>query len=124
MRRRRRVQSTRQATLATRATDRLWDAPHAEIVEFIDRELARTPLGHLEPDDYAFARTDAMYPIFGPGHLESLIRFARRVGRSPRLFFAGDYLVGAGLDAALQALPRQRRDFPRSGKNFTARLSR
>jgi len=90
-----------RATLATRATDRLWDAPHAEIVEFIDRELARTPLGHLEPDDYAFARTDAMYPIFGPGHLESLIRFARRVGRSPRLFFAGDYLVGAGLDAAL-----------------------
>ncbi|HXV36350.1 MAG TPA: FAD-dependent oxidoreductase, partial [Myxococcota bacterium] len=29
------------------------------------------------------------------------IRFERRIDRSPRLFFAGDYLVGAGIEAAL-----------------------
>jgi oxygen-dependent protoporphyrinogen oxidase len=90
-----------RATLATRATDRLWESANSEIVEFIDRELARTPVGSLKPQDYAISRTEPMYPIFCPGYLESLIRFGRRVGRSPRLFFAGDYLVGPGLEAAL-----------------------
>ena len=89
------------ATLATRATDRLWEAANSEIVEFVERELARTPIGGLQPQDYAISRTDPMNPIFCTGYLESLIRFRRRVGRSPRLFFAGDYLVGPGLEAAL-----------------------
>jgi hypothetical protein len=42
-----------------------------------------------------------MYPIFYPGYLSSLVRFGRRVDRSPRLFFAGDYLVGPGVESAL-----------------------
>jgi len=88
-------------TLATRATDRLWEAPDSEIVDFVDRELARTPVGHLKPQDYAISRTDPMYPIFHPGYLTSLIRFGRRIDRSPRLFFAGDYLVGPSLESAL-----------------------
>jgi len=90
-----------RVTLATRATDRLWEAPDSEIVDFVDRELARTPVGHLKPQDYAISRTDPMYPIFHPGYLTSLIRFGRRIDRSPRLFFAGDYLVGPSLESAL-----------------------
>ena len=90
-----------RATLATRATDRLWEAADSEILEFVDRELARTPVGRLKPRNYAVSRTDPMYPIFYPGYLSSLIRFGRRVDRSPRLFFAGDYLVGPGLESAL-----------------------
>jgi protoporphyrinogen oxidase len=90
-----------RATLATRATDRLWEAADSEILEFVDRELARTPVGRLETRSYAISRTNPMYPIFYPGYLSSLIRFGRRVDRSPRLFFAGDYLVGPGLESAL-----------------------
>jgi oxygen-dependent protoporphyrinogen oxidase len=90
-----------RATLATRATDRLWEAADSEILEFVDRELARTPVGRLNPRNYAISRTDPMYPIFYPGYLSSLIRFGRRVDRSPRLSFAGDYLVGPGVESAL-----------------------
>ena len=90
-----------RATLATRATDRLWEAADSEILEFVDRELARTPVGCLKPRDYAISRTNSMYPIFYPGYLSSLVRFGRRVDRSPRLFFAGDYLVGPGVESAL-----------------------
>jgi oxygen-dependent protoporphyrinogen oxidase len=90
-----------RATLAPRATDRLWEADDSEILEFVDRELARTPVGCLKPRDYAISRTDPMYPIFYPGYLSSLVRFGRRVDRSPRLFFAGDYLVGPGVESAL-----------------------
>jgi oxygen-dependent protoporphyrinogen oxidase len=90
-----------RATLATRASDRLWEAADSEIVEFVDRELARTPVGCLNPRNYAISRTDPMYPIFYPGYLSSLVRFGRRIDRSPRLFFAGDYLVGPGVESAL-----------------------
>jgi protoporphyrinogen oxidase len=90
-----------RATLAARATDRLWEAADSEILEFVDRELARTPVGCLKPRDYAISRTNPMYPIFYPGYLSSLVRFGRRVDRSPRLFFAGDYLVGPGVESAL-----------------------
>jgi len=110
-----------RVALSTRATDRLWDAPHSEVIDFIERELARTPLGGLKPDDYAIARTDPMYPIFGPGYLASAIRFARRVGRSPRVFFAGDYLVGPGLEAALTSGLRAAAEVARAGSLAAAR---
>ena len=42
-----------------------------------------------------------MYPIFYPGYLSSLVRFGRRIDRSPRLSFAGDYLIGPGVESAL-----------------------
>jgi oxygen-dependent protoporphyrinogen oxidase len=90
-----------RATLATRATDRLWEASDSEILEFVDRELVRTPIGRLKPQDYAISRTHPMYPIFYPGYLSSLVRFSRRIERSPRLFFVGDYLVGPGVESAL-----------------------
>jgi len=90
-----------RATLATRASDRLWEAADSEILEFVDRELARAPVGRLKSRDYAISRTNPMYPIFYPGYLSSLVRFGRRIDRSPRLFFAGDYLIGPGVESAL-----------------------
>jgi len=104
-----------RATLALRATDRLWEAGDAEILEFVDRELARTPVGRLESQDYAISRTDAMYPIFYPGYIASLIRFERRIDRSPRLFFAGDYLVGPGVECALVSGARAAEEVARTG---------
>lgn len=90
-----------RATLATRAGDRLWEAADSEILEFVDRELARTPVGRLKPRSHAISRTDPMYPIFYPGYLSRLVRFGRRIDRSPRLYFAGDYLIGPGVESAL-----------------------
>jgi len=90
-----------RATLATRASDRLWEAADSEILEFVERELARTPVGRRKSRDYAISRTNPMYPIFYPGYLSSLVRFGRRIDRSPRLFFAGDYLIGPGVESAL-----------------------
>jgi oxygen-dependent protoporphyrinogen oxidase len=90
-----------RATLGTRSTERLWNADDGEVMDFVGRELVRTPVGKLEPTRFAISRTDPMHPIFYPGYLSSLIRFNRRVDRSPRLFFAGDYLVGPGLESAL-----------------------
>ena len=101
-----------RATLATRATERLWDADDSEIIDFVERELARTPVGELKPRDYAIARTEPMHPIFHPGYLTSLIRFGRRIDRSPRLFFAGDYLIGPGLESALTSGLRAAAEIP------------
>jgi protoporphyrinogen oxidase len=53
-----------------------------------------------------------MYPIFHPGYLASLIRFGRRIGRSPRLFFAGDYLVGPGLESSITSGLRTAAEIP------------
>jgi len=104
-----------RATLATRATDRLWDAADSDVLEFVDRELARTPVGCLKPQDYAISRTDPMYPIFYPGYLSSLVRFGRRVDRSPRLFFAGDYLVGPAVESALTSGERVAAEITQAG---------
>ena len=90
-----------RATLATRASDRLWEAADSEILEFVERELARTPVGRRKSQNYAISRTNPMYPIFYPGYLSSLVRFGRRIDRSPRLSFAGDYLIGPGVESAL-----------------------
>jgi protoporphyrinogen oxidase len=90
-----------RAQLARADADRLWHAADAELVDFVSRELARTPIGRLRPQAHAIARSDAINPIFYPGYLARRIRFERRIDRSPRLFFAGDYLVGTGIEAAL-----------------------
>ncbi len=42
-----------------------------------------------------------MLPIFYPGYLTSLARFGRRIERSPRIAFAGDYLLGPTAESAL-----------------------
>jgi predicted NAD/FAD-dependent oxidoreductase len=46
-------------------------------------------------------RWPALVPQFYPGYHGALRRFVRRRERTPRLFFAGDYLVGPYTEAAL-----------------------
>ena len=103
-----------RATLATRSTDRLWESADSEILELVYRELARTPVGRLKPRGSAISRTRPMHPIFYPGYLSSLIRFGRRIDRSPRLFFAGDYLVGPGVESALTSGARAAMEIARA----------
>ncbi len=114
-----------RATLAVRATDRLWEAEDGEVLEFVDRELARTPIGRLVCEGHAISRTASMYPIFYPGYLSSAVRFGRRIDRSPRLFFAGDYLVGPGVESALASGVRAAEEIARcSGASFGGRAGR
>jgi oxygen-dependent protoporphyrinogen oxidase len=89
------------AALSAAAAHRLWDEPDARIVEVVLENLARTPVGRLEPCDSAVHRWDPMLPQLRAGHLPRLAAFLSRSERSPRLAFAGDYLVGPYTEAAL-----------------------
>jgi len=90
-----------RAMLSRNATDRLWDAADTEISDFAAEELARTPIGRLRPRSHLIDRYRSMLPIFYPGYLTSLARFRRRIERSPRIAFAGDYLLGPTAESAL-----------------------
>ena len=90
-----------RAILSRRATGRLWDASDREIAEFAVKELARTPVGRLRPRSHRVDRYRPMTPVFFPGYLTNLVRFRRRIERSPRIAFAGDYLVGPSAESAL-----------------------
>ena len=63
--------------------------------------LESTPFGKLSPRRIVVTRSEAMSPVFYPGYLGRLKRFADRSERSERLMFCGDYLVGSGAEAAL-----------------------
>jgi oxygen-dependent protoporphyrinogen oxidase len=89
------------AALTERAATRLWQAPDGEVVEFVREQLARTPVGPLSPLRGVVHRWPALLPRFGPGALGRLGRFLGRIERSPRLAFAGDYLVGSSVEGAL-----------------------
>ena len=89
------------AALTERAAARLWDAPEAAVVEHVVDELARTPVGRLAPRETVVHRWDAMLPQFRVGYTARLAAFLSRTDRSPRLAFAGDYLVGPYAEAAL-----------------------
>ena len=71
------------------------------MVEFVREQLARTPVGPLSPLRGVVHRWPALLPRFGPGALGRLGRFLGRIERSPRLAFAGDYLVGSSVEGAL-----------------------
>ncbi len=88
------------------------DAPDAEAVAHVLRSLARTPLAGLEVA-HAVVRRGAV-PRFAPGSLRRLSAFTSRVERSPRIAFAGDYLLGPGLEAAVTSGMRAATDVVRS----------
>ena len=89
------------AALTARARRACWDAPDAAIAELAIENLARTPIGRLAPLAAVVHRWSPMLPQFGAGYLPRLARFQTRLERSPRLAFAGDYLVGPYTEAAL-----------------------
>lgn len=89
--------------LTPSAVERMWDEPDDRIVELALSELARTPVGRLDPLHAIVCRWDPMLPQFYPGYLRCLDAFLARQDRSPRLTFAGDYLIGPYADAAVMS---------------------
>jgi oxygen-dependent protoporphyrinogen oxidase len=89
------------AALTASAAARMWQAPDGEIVQLAIDNIARTPIGRLEPIDAVVHRWDPMLPQFRAGYLRRLAAFLSRRDRSARLAFAGDYLIGPYTEAAL-----------------------
>jgi oxygen-dependent protoporphyrinogen oxidase len=89
------------AALCEPHAKRLWNASDAEIGAHVVDALARTPIGRLSPRDVVVHRWRSMLPVFEPGSLARLAAFFARSERSPRIAFAGDYLVGPYTEAAL-----------------------
>jgi oxygen-dependent protoporphyrinogen oxidase len=90
-----------RASLNESASERVWNASDAEVGGVVLDNLESTPLGKLSPQRIVVSRSRAMAPVFYPGYLASLKRFAEQSERSERLMFCGDYLVGSGAEAAL-----------------------
>ena len=89
------------AALTREAAERLWDAPDEAVVAHVTDALARTPIGRLAPIAHAVHRWDPLLPHFHAGYLRHLAAFRERRERSPRLAFAGDYLLGPYTEMAL-----------------------
>jgi len=89
------------AALTASAAARMWEATDAEVIRLAIDNIASTPIGRLEPIDAVVHRWDPMLPQFRAGYLRHLAAFLARGDRSPRLEFAGDYLIGPYTEAAL-----------------------
>lgn len=88
-------------TLADSAVMRLAQAKDEEITGFTLDALAKTPLGLLSAHESVVHRWQYARPVFPRGALSRLEHFGVRIGRSPRIAFAGDYLVGPTVEGAL-----------------------
>ena len=89
------------AQLSDAAVEHCLRAPDAEVVESALERLSRTPLGRLIPAQAVVTRWAEWLPLFSRGYLVRLAGFAERLERSPRLAFAGDYLVAPSLEGAV-----------------------
>ncbi len=89
------------AALTADAAARTWEDPPERLVELVVENLARTPVGRLHPSDAVVHRWDPMLPQFRAGYTRRLAAFLGRTRRTPRIHFAGDYLVGPYTEAAL-----------------------
>ena len=92
----------------------LMDAPDEAVIEALNVELRKLPLLGLDTiEGYVIHRWPSLVPRFGPGYHRSLRDFLRREDRTPRVFFAGDYLIGPYTEAALTSGLRAARDVGR-----------
>jgi oxygen-dependent protoporphyrinogen oxidase len=90
-----------RAALAPEAAVRMHRASDASIADLVLENLAYSPVGALRPDDFAVWRHADLAPRFDRAHCRRLARFVRRLDRSPRIAFAGDFLAGPSLDGAV-----------------------
>jgi oxygen-dependent protoporphyrinogen oxidase len=88
-------------------------APDAEIVAHALRGIERTPFAGLEVAHAVVRRSAHGVPRFAPGSLRRLAAFASRVDRSPRLAFAGEVLLGRGLEGDVTSGMRAATDVAR-----------
>lgn len=95
-----RVAGRASLLLRAREADRLWEASDDEVVRFVLAELGRTPIGRLAARETSVERWDPMLPLFAAGYTRTLQAFRSRRERSPRVAFAGDYLVGPSAEMA------------------------
>jgi oxygen-dependent protoporphyrinogen oxidase len=80
----------------------LWGASDDRVISVVRGELDKLPLrGLYAVEGYEVHRWPALVPQFYPGYHRAIAGFLARKERSPRLFFAGDYLVGPYTEAAL-----------------------
>ena len=100
--------------LTEEAALRTWDAPESAVIEMVLDSLLRAPIGLLSPAQAVVHRWPLMLPRLGTGSLIRLSSFLRRNDRSPRLSFAGDYLIGPNLEAAVTSGMRAASDVARS----------
>jgi oxygen-dependent protoporphyrinogen oxidase len=98
------------ATLNTLAAERMWNESDEAILALVLSNLERTPIGQLQLVDSFVCRWDPMLPQFYPGYLPHLAHFLARHDRSPRLAFAGDYLIGPYTEAAVMSGVRAAED--------------
>lgn len=80
----------------------LMDSSDAAVTDALRIELQKLPLKGLETvEGVVIHRWPSLVPQFYPGYHRAIRRFLRRQERTPRLHFAGDYLVGPYTEAAL-----------------------
>jgi protoporphyrinogen oxidase len=87
--------------IAPDRNDALWGAADADVARSALAWLESTPFGEFHPAARVVERRSPATPRFPPGALVRLARFEDRLERSPRLAFAGDYLVGPGAEGAV-----------------------
>jgi oxygen-dependent protoporphyrinogen oxidase len=90
-----------RALLAPDACLRMHRAPDASIADLAAENLAYGRLRLPRPCDYSVLRFVDAWPRFEAEDVRRLARFQQRLERSPRLAFAGDYLMAPSADAAL-----------------------
>jgi oxygen-dependent protoporphyrinogen oxidase len=104
------------ASLTYQAAARVWKSSDSEVTELVCENLARTPMGLVTPSDAVLHRHPLMLPVFSPGAGRRLALFLSRADRSPRIAFAGDYLVGPRAEAAVTRGMRAASEIARSLK--------
>lgn len=95
-----------RAELRGQAVAQFWAAEPSEIDAWLRERIAPLPFSVATSEARSMQRFAAGHARFAAGHETALHRFHDRIDRSPRLFFAGDALDGAGVEGAVASAER------------------